>query len=356
LEANHVNRNATLCAAALLAFAAPHAVGASPAVRILPLPRSASIDPFGERALMATSPDGRIAATLTVGGFAKRVILWRSNGSYRMFDVPSSLAGFDTSDSLLLNTGRPARVSGDSPAVPVDMSTCESFPQLSSGPVLAGGLRNGALVATMLSPPVVDLDDTSGSRAPVALYLWSGYCYNMGNGIALGTDGLYTAGYVAYIANVPAPSNAISNKERFVATRWNVRTGQALGSGVAIAVNEDGTVVGADAPPGDLAYEFSPHALLWQPGHAALEIAGDSAVSVAYAVDEKGRVAGMLEDARGHHYAFIWENGALRRLDDVVASPDWRFECVYAFARDGAMVGIGRYRGRPSAFVIEGIE
>lgn len=350
-----MSRNAAPLAAALFALASA-AAAAGPAVRVLPLPPNASIDPFGERALMATSRDGRIAATLTVGGFAKRVILWRSNGTYRVFEVPSSLAGFDTTDSLLLNAGRPARVWRDSPSVPIDTSTCESFPQLSSGPVVAGGLRNGALIATMLSPPVVDLDDTSGSRAPVALYLWSGYCYNMGNGIALGTDGLYTAGYVAYIANVPAPSNAISAKERFVATRWYVRTGQALGSGVAIAVNGDGTAVGADAPPGDLAYEFSPHALLWQPGHGSVAIAPESAVSVAYAVDDKGRVAGMLQDTRGRHYAFLWENGTLRRLDDIVDSSDWRFECAYAFAPDGAIVGIGRYRGRPSAFVIGGIQ
>jgi probable HAF family extracellular repeat protein len=325
-------------------------------IQMLPLPHDASINPFGDRALMATSRDGQIAATLTVGGFAKRVILWHANGTYRLFEAPSSLAGFDATDSLLLNAGRPARVWRDSPADPIDTSTCETFPQLSSGPVLAGALRNGAVIATMLSPPVVDLDDTSGSRAPVALYLWSGHCYNMGNGIALGTDGLYTAGYVGYIANVPAPSNAVSEKERFVATRWLVRTGEALGSGVALAVNAGGTTVGADAPPGDLAYEFSPHALVWQPGHDALEVAPDSAVSVAYAVDENGRVAGMLEDAQGRHYAFLWENGRLRRLDDVVGSSDWRFECAYAFAPDGAIVGIGRYRGRPAAFVIKGVE
>ncbi len=351
-----MSRSGALLAAALLALATARAAVASPVVRILLLPPNASIDPFGERALMATSRDGWIAATLTVGGFAKRMIPWRPDGSYRLFEAPSAVAGFDTSDSLLFNAGRPARVSRDSPADSIDTSTCESFPQLSSGPVLVGALRNGALIATMLSPPVVDLDDTSGSRAPVALYLWSGHCYNMGNGIALGTDGLYTAGYVGYIANVPAPSNAISEKERFVATRWFVRTGQALGSGVAIAVNADGTAAGADAPPGELAYEFSPHAMVWPSGHAAVEIAPESAASVAYAVDEKGRVAGMLEDAQGHHYAFLWENGALRRLDDVVRSSDWRFECAYAFAPDGAIVGIGRYRGRPSAFVVEGIE
>lgn len=348
-------RAGALLAAALFALGATRVASASPSIRMLPLPRNASIDPFGDRALMAASHDGWIAATLTIGGFAKRVILWRPNGTYRLFETPSSQAGFDTSDSLLLNAGRPARVSRDSPADSIDTSTCESFPQLSSGPVLAGALRNGALIATMLSPPVVDLDDTSGSRAPVALYLWSGHCYNMGNGIALGTDGLYSAGYVAYIANVPAPSNAISEKERFVATRWLVRTGQSLGSGVAIAVNADGTTVGADAPPGDLAYEFSPHALLWQPGHATTEVAPGSAVSVAYAVDEKGRVAGMLEDARGRHYAFIWENGRVQRLDDIVGASDWRFECAYAFAPNGAIVGIGRYRGRPAAFVVEGI-
>jgi len=40
---------------------------------------------------------------------------------------------------------------------------------------------------------------------------------------------------------------------------------------------------------------------------------------------------------------------------DLVRSPGWRFECGYAFAPDGAVVGIGTFRGNAAAFAIEGL-
>jgi hypothetical protein len=60
-------------------------------------------------------------------------------------------------------------------------------------------------------------------------------------------------------------------------------------------------------------------------------------------------------DARGRHRAFLWQSGRLRLLDDAVAAPGWRFECGYAFAPNGAVVGIGTFDGRPEAFEVEGL-
>jgi hypothetical protein len=63
----------------------------------------------------------------------------------------------------------------------------------------------------------------------------------------------------------------------------------------------------------------------------------------------------MVQDDDGRHYAFLWQNGTLRRLDDVVRARNWRFECGYAFGPDGAIVGIGTYRGSPAVFEIAGL-
>lgn len=318
----------------------------------LPMPKAATIDPFGARSLMAVARDGAIAATLTVRGYAKRIVLWPRSGGYRLLPQPGTIAAFDENDALLVNTTQPERISARFQSEPIDLSACERFPQLSMGPLVTGTLGNGALVATMQSPAIVDLDDRSGQRAPVVLYLRSGQCINLGNGIALATNGLYSAGYAAFIGSVPAPSNVWTAGERFVALRWRERARHALGAGIAIAVNALGAAVGADTLPG-MAYGSTPHAMLWPSSGARIALDPRGPLSVAYAVDDRGRVTGMLEDARGRHYAFLWRDGNLRRLDDLVRAPGWRFECGYAFAPDGAIVGIGTYRGSPAGFEIQ---
>lgn len=323
-------------------------------VRALTLPAHATIDPFGPRSLMAVAPDGKVAATLTVRGYITRLIVWTAGGSV-VTNVSGSIAGFESGGSLLINTDRPARVAGTSVSA-LDLRSCEDFPQSSIGPAIAGALANGSLIATMRSPAVVDLDDINGQNAPVVLHLRSNQCLNMGNGVALGTAGLYTAGYTAYIANVPAPSNVTSSKERFIAMRWHERTREPLGAGVAVAVNASGAAVGADVPPGlGAAYDAAPHALLWQGNTPTVQLAPASPLSVAYAIDDRGRVTGMLEDADHRHYAFLYANGTLHRLDDLARAPGWRFECGYAFTPGGGIAGIGTYRGTATAFIVTGL-
>jgi hypothetical protein len=325
-------------------------------VRLLPLPGHTTIDPFGARSLMAVARDGTIAATATVDGYRTRIVVWnRSGAAWHAPNASGAVVGFDALDRLLIGGPVPERLTGDA-AMPEDLSSCEKFPQSSTGPLLAGTLTNGAVIATMQSPAMVDLDDTSGQYAPVALYLRSNQCLNMGNGVVLATGGMYSAGYIAYINNVPAPSNVVSGKERFVAMRWHERTREPLGPGVALAVNADGFAAGADVPPGTGAsYDATPRARVWNAAGAAVELSGDSAASVAYGVDASNRVTGMLEDQDRRHYAFVWQDGRLRRLDDVVSAPGWRFECGYAFTPTGGIVGSGTYRGTAAAFDLEGL-
>jgi hypothetical protein len=298
-------------------------------VHLLTLPAHATIDPFGARPLMAVAPNGDVSAVVTVRGYITRTVEWRK--------------------------GRPIVVNAESPVVGQLRRLCENFPQSSLGPIIAGTLSDGSVIATMQSPAVVDLDDTSGQYAPVVLHLRSRQCLNMGNGVALGTGGMYTAGYTAYVNGVPAPSNVVSQNERFDAIRWHDRTREPLGPGVAITVNASGNAAGADLPPGKgAAFAAAPHARIWT-GGSTVAPADSAAASVAYAIDSNDRVTGMIEDPDGRHYAFLWIHGALRRLDDLVRAPGWRFECGYAFAPAGGIVGVGTYRGNAAAFWIEGI-
>jgi hypothetical protein len=329
---------------------------AAATVRLLALPPHATIDPFGPRALMRSGRNGELAATVTIRGFIRRVVLWRSDGSPSLPNLPgAAVAGFDENGGLLVNGEAPQRASGRT-AVAVDMRSCENFPQGSAGPLLAGALSDGSLIATMQSPPVVDLDDASGQYAPVVVHLRSNQCLNMGNGVALGTAGLYSVGYTAYIGSIPAPSNVTSERERFIAMRWHDRTREPLGDGVALAINAQGSAAGADVPPGKgAAFNASPHARIWlQPG-PPIEPASTAPLSVAYAIDDRHRVAGMLEDEQGRHFAFLWQDGILKRLDDIVHAPGWRFECAYAFASGDGIAGIGTYRGTAAAFVVRGL-
>ncbi|HEY1656084.1 MAG TPA: hypothetical protein VGF86_13320 [Candidatus Tumulicola sp.] len=344
-----------LVAAVFLALATIQPARAA-TVTLLALPEHATIEPFGTRALMAVARDGRVAATVTVGGFRTQAIVWKPPAPRpRVAAARATIVGFDDAGALLLDAGRPRRLVGTR-AVPIDTSYCEDFPQRSVGAVLAGILSNGAAVATMRSPAMVDLDDTSGRNAPVVLYLRSRRCLDMGNGIATATAGMFTAGYAAYIDNVPAPSNVVSNQERFTAMRWHERTPVDLGAGVALAVDPTGAAAGTDVPPGlGASYGGVTHARYWPPTGSAVEIAPNAPVSAAYAVDRRNRVAGMLEDPNGRHYAFLWSNGTLRRLDDLVATPGWRFECAYAFTPAGGVAGIGTYRGKAAAFVVYGL-
>jgi hypothetical protein len=349
-------RRAVIVIAGLLACAFPTGVGAHATVRMLSLPAGATIDPFGPRALIAVAQNGTIAATVTLNGWMNRVAVWDTAGQPRLVtNGATSVSAFDQNEGLMTNGVRPMRIDG-SDSSPIDLSTCEAFPQSSAGMTVAGMLSNGSLIATVLSPPVVNLDDTSGQTAPVVVHLRSSQCLNIGNGVATATAGLYTAGFIAYINNVPAPSNVVSSKERYVAMRWHERTREPLGSGIALAINDAGVAAGSDEPTGSAAREDAPaHAMLWRSPNDAVALAPNSPLSVAYAVDSRGRATGMLEDDRHHHIAFLWTNGSLQRLDDIVNAPGWRFECGYAFTADGTIVGIGTYRGTPAVFEISGI-
>ncbi|HYK53531.1 MAG TPA: hypothetical protein VEV38_08375, partial [Candidatus Eremiobacteraceae bacterium] len=104
-------------------------------VQLLKLPDHATVDPFGTRPLMTVSPHGNVTAVATIHGYLTRTIVWRGD--------------------------RPVVVRTDPPVLGDLRRLCENFPQSTVGPILAGTLSDGSVIATMQSPAIVDLDDTS---------------------------------------------------------------------------------------------------------------------------------------------------------------------------------------------------
>ena len=314
------------------------------------------------------SRDGTVAATVTIGGFATRVTVWnprRVASSARARDVARCRfgrprPGFDqTARSLLINTDRPAR------SLPRDTSSTRartaivrhdfSLQSSASGPRSPAhsqriAHRHDAIARRRRSRRL------TGRTLRSWFTLRSSECLNIGNGAGSGTAGLYTAGYTAYIGNVPAPSNVSRSKKRFIAMRWHERTREPFGAGVAVAVNASGAAVGSrrTARP-RRRLRCGAACLVWQGNGATVQLAPASPLSVAYAIDDRGRVTGMLEDADHRHYAFLYANGTLHRLDDLARAPGWRFECGYAFTPGGGIVGIGTYRGTATAFIVTGL-
>ncbi len=343
-------------------------------VRALLLPPHATIDPFGARALMVADR-AQVAATVTVGAIAQRVVAWDARGDWRYAPEPpsergalstaQSVAAFESGGTLLINakavfdgamleaTYRPQRLRGNV-LQPLDFSSCPD-PTRSAGALIAGRYADGDAVATMASPAVVDVTDVSGQLAPMAVRLRGVQCADLGAGYALATAGTYAAGYIGYVEGVPQASD-VAVRQRYVALRWHGDQRQKLGPGVALAVAPNGTVVGASSLP-NAAFGSTPHARVWQPDGSTVDILPRYPLSVAYAVDPGGRVAGMCEDAQHRHYAFLWTHGHTEILDDVVGrkAAGWRFEAIYAFTPDGGLIGIGTFHGVATAFEIRGL-
>jgi probable HAF family extracellular repeat protein len=118
---------------------------------------------------------------------------------------------------------------------------------------------------------------------------------------------------------------------------------EALGPGVAFAVNRVGFAVGETDPIG-------PQAIAWDQRGRRIDVVTNSMLSAAYDVGDDGTVVGMPETQDGKHFAFRWRAGHLQRLDDLPHPPGWRFESAYAIGRDGTIAGIGTLDNIPTVF------
>ncbi len=192
-----------------------------------------------------------------------------------------------------------------------------------------------------------------GAWAPYAFKVRRGRCDYYGRAVMFASTGDYSVGYREYHgAYLSSSTLAAAPETRDVAVRWRGNQLTELGPGVALDVAADGTAVGADAySTYDLGNEPYVHARLWSASGAVTRIASDATASIAHAIDARHRVAGVLL-RHNRYYAFLWQNGATRTIDDLVRDANWHFEAAFDFAPDGRIAGSGTYRGHPAVFLV----
>ena len=92
-----------------------------------------------------------------------------------------------------------------------------------------------------------------------------------------------------------------------------------------MAINQRGDVVGFSNPdePGDAEGEFISRAFLWTSGSAAATdlgtLSGDL-FSEAFAINASGQVVGVSFGGANGSRAFIWQNGVMTNLNDLVGT------------------------------------
>jgi probable HAF family extracellular repeat protein len=361
-------------------------------VSALPLPPGYTVQPEGERRLMAVNARGTVIATISPAkGFTTKVVRWRANGRRDVFRALPGRGSFATTpaNSVFASALGPddvayvdvARIFGGGYSgvasetqrwYGTDVSPYEPHCGTAHGDQHTAAVDGPGRIAMTFDAEgvgsmAVDRDDIS-VVAPYAVVIDGPSCTLLGRAIVRALRGRYAAGYRGYLQNRPAPTIFNRYQQMHRAVRWHERAEQELGPGVGLAVSAHGVVAGASAVPafygtvsggyadamGTHTYTETagvPSARVWDAAGRARDVAPDSARSVAYDVADDGTVIGMLEARNGKHYAFVWRNGVLHRLDDMPHPAGWRFECAYAIAPSGAIVGIGTLRGIATAFV-----
>jgi probable HAF family extracellular repeat protein len=118
----------------------------------------------------------------------------------------------------------------------------------------------------------------------------------------------------------------------------------------AEAINDAGQVVGGG---GTAAGGTSYHALLWDRG-AIIDLGtlGGQA-SLALAINDAGVVVGEADVADGTQHAFVWQQGRMADLNDLIPpGGDLVLESARAINASGEIAGIGLRNGHDHAFLL----
>jgi hypothetical protein len=209
---------------------------------------------------------------------------------------------------------------------------------------LFGVEADGTLDVTFETQDLVNFDSAlAGDAAPSAARISHGTCTQLGRFDLRDANSTYAVGFRGYYANGHlAATNLDRDAQHDVAVRFHAGSVVELGPGAALAVASDGTAAGRGAA----------HATVWDATGSATDLTPQAKASTAYAIDAAHRVIGSLTAPDGRHYAFVWQNGHLYRLDDLLHAAGWRFEAAFRFAQGGAIAGVGTHDGIATAFCV----
>lgn len=185
-------------------------------------------------------------------------------------------------------------------------------------------------------------------------FLWEGDRLHLLDG--LGGDwsvayGINGAGHVVGWAETKSDDPV--EARRLVAFRWEAGVMTALGTlggrtSVAYAINDSGQAVGySSTASGD------DRAFLVDESGALLDLGTLGGYSVAFDVDNLGRVVGESLTAGKRVHAVLWEAGRIIDLNDFLpAGSDWELSRASSINDEGQIAGEGFFRGEPRAFLL----
>jgi len=143
---------------------------------------------------------------------------------------------------------------------------------------------------------------------------------------------------------------------RIVAVRWEPGAIWELGTlggatSMAYGINESGQVVGYSANESN-----DDRAFLFDPETGMIPMGTLGGYSVAYDVDNTTRVVGESLASCGRTHAFLWQDGRMLDLNDLLpVGSGWELTRALAINDEGQVVGEGLFRGERRAFLLDGL-